>query len=145
RLAPRQLYRSFSLRQPSLVRTVLPGDDQSIFPLRRKVADESEILAVGRKRNGAVNVRQYLAWRAAEQRDLIELVRLLACRARDVVDVVVIERKRHADEPDFRRRDDLHAAVGRHLLDPQASQITVFRDISDVLAVLRTHGEQRLA
>src|SRR5262249_48359105 len=104
-------------------------------------ADEGEVLAVGGKRNGAVNLRRHLARRAAEQWDLVELIREFAFWARDVIDEAVVRRKRHAFEDDFGRRDDLRAVVDRRLLDPQALQIAVFQNISDVLSVTRDGRE----
>src|SRR5215510_4163751 len=75
----------------SFLRTVVPGDNErDFFPLRI-AADESEILAIGRKRNRAVNVRHYFAWRAAEQRNLVEPFQNIPFMARDVVDKAVVE------------------------------------------------------
>src|SRR5215813_6108794 len=62
----------------SFLRTIVPGENErDFFPLR-VAADESEILAIRRKGNRAVNVRYYFAWRAAKQRNLVEPAHSLA-------------------------------------------------------------------
>src|SRR5262249_15152486 len=126
-------------------RAVEPCDDQRGLPLRRIVADESEKLAVRRKRNRAVNIRFYLARRAAEQRDLMELVGSFTLPARHVVDEYVFKRTSHDFEDAFRRRDDLRGVRGDHLSDPQALHIAIFHHISDELSVMRNGREQGLA
>src|SRR5688500_740941 len=93
----------------------------------------------------AVDVRQELARRAAQHRDLVQPTRGRVRTIFDVEDRVAVGGESNPYEMADARRDDLDSAPGLHLPQPQTLQPARALNVCDVFSVGGDGGAQNLS
>ena len=129
------------IRQRAVITAVRRGDAELDNVLVGNAAQVRDLLSVGCKADGAVDIAKELTWSPTQHGNGIEVV-IELCRfvGADVVDVIAIGGKRQTPEVGEVGRQNLDVALGGHLPNPQALIFSVAHGIGGIASIGRERG-----